>query len=416
MPGIMFVYALLRHAFSNLFRNARRSVMILLIIASSFGILYVVNCYLDQMYAGMRMGYIYGSGALQIARKGYWDVTREGYVILERNLQQKIEAWLDHHPDVEHWNREIVFQGLVGTALRSSVVNGCGVDPGKEGGYAGYVALREGEKLDETDTNTAHILIGSPLAKKLGVSAGEYVTLMATTVDGSLNLVSAQVTGIVDTYMEQMSMYFMAGSVSFIQQALQTDGIDRYLVFLKGFDDERELQRFKKDITAFIEAEHLPLEIRDWKDLNPFYFELKTLYDAIFWFVKAIIVIFVVLSIAEIISMAFFERFRELGTLRAIGQTSGEVFLMLLAEVGWYVVGGIACGLVGGYLVMTGLNAMDLQWTPPGGTSQVPFRFLVTWSSAVVPLFIVALASLVATVFPAWRSANKKVIEELRYE
>ncbi len=403
--------SLVKHAFLSLFRNKRRTIMILAILGASTMIIFMTNSYLEQMYRGMQMGYIYQSGSIQVARQGFWDVKREGDLLLDSSMVEAAEDAARADDAVTRVNRELGFQGLVGTDMRSTIFNGMGVLANNQGGYAGYILMESGNTLDAQDPEG--VIIGLPLAEKLGVSVDDYVNLMCTTVDGSMNLVSARVAGICTTGVDQADAYFCAGNLPFVQELRGTDGVDRLLIFLR---EGSVLEETRERLQARFAAAGLPLETRTWEELNPFYFDLKALYDGIFLFIKAIICILVFLSVMEIISMSFFERFRELGTLRAIGNTKGEIFLMLLFEVLFYAAIGIASGGALGALLASVLNGMNLSWTPPGSSSSVPFGFYIRAVSMISPMLTVLVASIVAAVFPALHSANKQVIEVLKYE
>ncbi|MBN1243436.1 MAG: ABC transporter permease [Spirochaetales bacterium] len=403
--------ALLSHAARNPLRNGRRSAMILVILAASTLTLFVTNMYLAQMYRGMSLGYVYQTGNLQVARRGFWDPKREGELVMERELVERAGEIARGETALVRINAELSVQGLLGTELRSTVVNGMGVEAERAGGYAGYVLVKSGFVLDSGDVEG--VIVGEPIADKLGIQAEDYVNIMATAVDGSLNLVSARVAGVVSTGMGQADAYFLAGNLDFVRQLRGTEGAERLLLFLR---EDAPLDAVAESLAERFAAEGLDLEIRTWEELNPFYFELKGLYDAIFAFIKVIIAVLVLLAVAEIVSMSFFERFRELGTLRAIGTTRGEILAMLLVEVGLYASVGVAVGASLGAGLAALLNGLGLSWTPPGSTNPVPFGFFLRWRYLASPVLIVYCASLVAALVPAIRSARMRVAEELKYE
>jgi len=407
----MKIFALVKHAFLSLFRNKRRTIMILVILGASTMMIFVTNSYLEQMYRGMKLGYIYQSGSFQIAREGFWDVKREGDLLLDVPMIESIELVTRSEKDIIRINQELGFQGLIGTETRSTILNGMGVLADNTGGYAGYVLMDSGFFLDSQDPEG--IMIGLPIAEKLGLDINDYVNLMCSTTDGALNLVTARVVGICTTGIDQADAYYCAGNLPFIQELRGTRGVDRMLVFLR---DDSDLQKVVSRLETRFSAEGLPFEIKTWEDLNPFYFDLKSLYDGIFLFIKVIICMLVFLSVMEIISMSFFERFRELGTLRAIGNTKEEIFFMLFFEVLFYAIAGIIVGGVLGVLVTSILNGMNLSWTPPGSSSSVPFGFYVRAVSMVSPVLTILGASVVAAIFPALESANKQVVDVLKYE
>lgn len=400
-----YIY-LLKQAFLNMQRNKRRSLMVLIILGASMMIVFISNSYLEQMYKGMQLGYMYQSGAFQIAHVGFWGNSKEGDLLLDSSMVSIIESELKKDASFLRANKELGFQGLLGTEKKSTVVSGMGIETGKTGGYAGFLEVKSGTTLDTYLSEG--VLIGLPIAEKLDVNVDDWASIMGTTIDGSMNLASVMVNGICSTGYSQADEYFCAANLDFIQAFRNTDGIDRLLVFL------REGSRIETSVLTlrdWIDSENLPLEIKTWEDLNPMYFELKVLYDGIFSFIRIIISILVFLSVIEIVSMTFLERFRELGTLRAIGGYKSEIFLLLLFEVIFYCTIGIIIGGSAGMVLAQFLNDLNLTWVPPGATTSVPLGFYVRARSLVSPALTILVASFFAAILPAIKCANNQVVD-----
>jgi putative ABC transport system permease protein len=121
------------------------------------------------------------------------------------------------------------------------------------------------------------------------------------------------------------------------------------------------------------------------------------------------------LGIINTLVMAILERRREIGVLKALGATDGDVGSLFFAEAG-------AMGLVGGFLGVTlgYLIGQALTWgttiylrrqdLPAVKISSVPW-----WLAASAILFAV-IVSLAAGLYPASRAAKLNPVEALRYE
>ena len=90
------------------------------------------------------------------------------------------------------------------------------------------------------------------------------------------------------------------------------------------------------------------------------------MFDVIFLFLFIIFFIIVVMSVANTMSMAVFERTREIGTLRALGLKRRGVMLLFAIESSLLgilgTVGGILLTLLGWWVV----DFFKPTWTPPG--------------------------------------------------
>jgi putative ABC transport system permease protein len=121
------------------------------------------------------------------------------------------------------------------------------------------------------------------------------------------------------------------------------------------------------------------------------------------------------LGIINTLVMAILERRREIGVLKALGATDGDVRSLFFAEAG-------AMGLLGGLLGVTlgWLIGQALTW----GTTiylrrqdlpAVKISYVPWWLAASAIVFAVAV-SLIAGLYPAGRAARLNPVEALRYE
>jgi putative ABC transport system permease protein len=114
-------------------------------------------------------------------------------------------------------------------------------------------------------------------------------------------------------------------------------------------------------------------------------------------------------------TMSFFERMREIGTIRAIGTKRHEVFLIFLSE-GLFLgllgaLAGVGLGWGFGWLI----NSADLTYVPPSSTMAVPLEVRLVLGNIWAPFLTALLSTLVSTLYPAFRAARTRVVEALRY-
>jgi ABC-type antimicrobial peptide transport system permease subunit len=114
--------------------------------------------------------------------------------------------------------------------------------------------------------------------------------------------------------------------------------------------------------------------------------------------------------------MAVYERTREIGVLKAIGASPGDIRALFVTEAALIgLLGGIV-GTVGGWLLGLGLNEgilAVLRWqkVPVEGTF-----FVVTPWLVVLALAFATVVGLLAGLYPAARAARLAPLEALRYE
>ncbi|MGA8309795.1 MAG: FtsX-like permease family protein [Terriglobales bacterium] len=121
------------------------------------------------------------------------------------------------------------------------------------------------------------------------------------------------------------------------------------------------------------------------------------------------------IGIVNTLVMAILERRREIGIMKAIGASDGDVKKLFFAEAGAMgVLGGVvgvALGWAIGHVINLGTNIyLKRQALPPESFWSVPWWLV---GAAIVFAFIV---SLVSGLYPAARAARLDPVQALRYE
>jgi len=117
------------------------------------------------------------------------------------------------------------------------------------------------------------------------------------------------------------------------------------------------------------------------------------------------------LGLMTTMSLNIMERRREIAVMRAIGATAGIVSVIVIIE-------GLAIGL------MSWIIAALAAWPISRGLGNLMVRFVFTnglhfkfeWRGLLIWLAVSLIASLVATVIPAWKTSQTTIREGLAYE
>lgn len=120
-------------ALRNVFRNRRRTLLSLLLIALGTASLFVFKGYFDFVYwrTGQDAVAIYGH--LQIADARLWDASSGGYeYLIDPGKLDRIKAILLQDPDLQNMTVRLTLSGIVGTERKSSVFLATGVEPESE--------------------------------------------------------------------------------------------------------------------------------------------------------------------------------------------------------------------------------------------------------------------------------------------
>ncbi len=105
------------------------------------------------------------------------------------------------------------------------------------------------------------------------------------------------------------------------------------------------------------------------------------------------------------------ERIRELGVLRALGLTPGQLWGQILAETACLgiLAGGLAIpvGVIMGWLLIEVINHRAFGWT---------LEMHIDGSVLVLGISLAVVAALLAGLYPAWKMSHTSPAEALRYE
>jgi putative ABC transport system permease protein len=121
------------------------------------------------------------------------------------------------------------------------------------------------------------------------------------------------------------------------------------------------------------------------------------------------------LGIINTLVMAILERRREIGVLKALGATDGDVRSLFFAEAGAMGLLGGLFGVTLGWLIGQALTWGTTIYLRRQDLPVVKISYVPWWLGASAILFAV-IVSLIAGLYPAARAARLNPVEALRYE
>ena len=141
-----------------------------------------------------------------------------------------------------------------------------------------------------------------------------------------------------------------------------------------------------------------------------------TVITVMFTLVGGIALLVATIGITNTMVMAIYERTREIGILKAMGASSGEIRQMFMMEAGCIGLIGGLIGLLLGWLAGLGLNqAIKVYFI----FRDLPMRgsfFVVTLTLALGVIVFATLIGLAAGLLPAQRAATLDPLQALRHE
>jgi putative ABC transport system permease protein len=141
--------------------------------------------------------------------------------------------------------------------------------------------------------------------------------------------------------------------------------------------------------------------------------QVLTLMDQAFRMFDVMALISIVvgsLGVINTLTMSVIERTREIGMLRAIGTTRGQIVKMVLAEA-------MLMGVIGGILGLgTGIVLARILFIGMTTMSGYRLTFILPPEGVILSFVIALIISQVAAIAPARRASKVRILEAVHYE
>ncbi|MBW8268086.1 ABC transporter permease [Caldovatus sp. SYSU G05006] len=292
-------------------------------------------------------------------------------------------------------------QALLRYGSRDVPVTIVGIDPARHARVSNIQKDMTQGRLEDLRATANGLIIGEPLARRLGVSLGD--TIAAVSPRGvalSMKVVGLFRTGI--QTLDQQQGYALLK----VNQVLQ----DRPNVV-------NQIQIRLRDVTR---AEPLARAIEarfgdrteSWEEQNKNFLTVFVIQNAVMYSVTGAILLVAAFGIFNIISTVVFEKTRDIAILKSLGFTERDIQLLFLLQGLFAGLLGAVLGCVLGALMIEGLAQVRFGVEAPSGTD----RFILArdWRIYVLASVFAMLAAGIAAVIPARRAARLDPVQIVR--
>jgi len=396
-------------ALHNIFRHKVRSFLTLSVIVFGVVGLILTGGFVEDVFIQLQESTIHSQlGHLQIYRAGYseWG-RRDPYQYMIDEPRQIIDEIVGI-PHVSDVLLRVNFSGLANNGRADLNIIGEGVQPDKEARLGTVMTITNGRQLAATDDYG--VLVGEGVARALQLKPGDYLTLLVSTTDGALNSLESEVIGIFRTFARDYDNRAVRIPLAAAQDLVGTTGIHRVVISL--------------DVTQAtdIVADHLEqelsaseYEVKTWYEIADFYRKAVGLYRSQFAVLQFIILLMVLLSVANSVNMAVYERVGEFGTMMALGDKQSDIFRLVLKENMLLGLLGAGLGVILGVVMAWAISGIGIEMPPPPNSDIGYTAYIRLVPRVIIMAFGVgAVATLLAAILPAYRVARIPVVEALR--
>ena len=255
--------------------------------------------------------------------------------------------------------------------------------------YDRIVHLRSKIVAGEARLGPGEGIVGRELADDLGVRVGDRVGLVTGTVTDSL-----RVTALVDLGVRELNRRTVIVPLRTAQNLVGLPGGATGLDLV--LNDVWAAQALASDL-----AQRFPYKVESWQEANAQLVAALRAQSISTGVIRGVVMVVVALGIASVLVVSVVQKQREIGILRAMGATRGQVMRIFLLQ-------GAIVGALGSVLGV--LLAVALIWafsTLVRGADGLPL-FAITLSArlALGIAGVATLCGVLAAVAPARRAAN----------
>ncbi len=450
----------MRHAWKlalrNLSRNRRRNAVTGLAIALGYAGIVLLGGYAVRVERLLRASSVYlqRAGHLSIYARGGLEraEAKPSAYTLRPEAVEAIEAALHADPRVEFTGRYLLGGGIAGNGCDAFPFRALGVDleaerrilahPEVRSAVAALARPRAGRALVEVDPASAPVALATRLARAIGkwpaegvttppavppgaldcdapgregIGADPFVQLAARTHDGSLGLSDAWVAGVFQAPTTEADKSALVAGLETLQRVYDTDRVTYVAAFLR---DAHQAAFVAEDLADKLAEANLDVSIYRYDDpkANAYYVGTVEFVGSLVGFIGILVASVVALSVLNAMTLAILERTRELGTLRSIGFTRGQLRALFLREAAALVSIALAAGLALGLAAAWAVNAAKIPFEPPGVGGKIQLLItpdLAISAAAAAVLLALSLAATLVTVRRKVRAPVAALVSEV---
>jgi lipoprotein-releasing system permease protein len=334
-------------------------------------------------------------------------------------LQQK----LTQHPQVLASAPFVLSQVLLaqGEDMRGAVVRG--IDPAQEVLVTDAVALMRPEVLSQLQADSFGVVLGSELARALGVKVGERITLVApggqVTPAGVVpRLKQLTVVGLLDSGHFEYDASLALLHIEDAQRIFRLEGPNGLRVKLK---DAQLARQVAAELSPLLGDDVM---VRDWTRANRSWFAAVQIEKRMMFIILTLIVAVAAFNLVSTLVMTVTDKRADIAILRTLGASPASIMGIFVVQGALVGVIGTLSGLGLGLLVAFNIGSIVPAIENALGASFLPKDiYLISrmpsdpqWAD-IGPVVIIALVlALVATLYPSWRASRIDPAEALRHE
>jgi len=399
----------LKIAFRNVTRHKLRSILSLCMIAGAVTSMIIFRGF--SQYSLDSLKHIAAEnqfGHMQIGKVKYWSPGAESRKERMFNLSQ-IEHIKTKNPSIENISGRLSFFGLISNGELSVGGKIIGIDTINEPKFAKSMAIKAGNFFQSNDSLQA--MIGNLLAKQMNVKTGDSITVLTNTIDGVMNAMDLEVSGIFSAGIDEIDSQVIYIPLKTSQRILDTDDVDTGVL---RFNKLEEAELISSKISNDLKANDPSMMNKTWRELAVLFRQVEKFYGVQNRIIEAILFALMFLGILNTVSMTVVERTGEIGTLRSLGESRGDIIKQFLLESFLVSIVGLFAGVGLSLLLIQVIHAANIVTEMPGASTPFQIQIIFLYSAVFYSSLLAVVTATFATYLPALRASKMDIVDALR--
>ncbi|MCM8833080.1 MAG: ABC transporter permease, partial [Candidatus Omnitrophica bacterium] len=276
-----------------------------------------------------------------------------------------------------------------------------GIDPERELKVTNIKNFIKKGKYEDIENG---IILGKELANELGVDVNDFISIILGFTPRERIL---KVVGIVEygVYSFDVSMGFVS-----LKNLIEIYGIDRVHGVGIKINDIYRTPIVSKEVKKILKEEY---NISTWIEKNKILFSAIALEKKAMAIILSLIVIVASFNILSTLMISVYRKVKEIGILKAIGLTSGEIKKIFLYQGIYLGIKGLIFGMIFGFLIASFLKKYNFITIPEFvyDISKLPIE--ITFFDIIWIFLLVIFVSCIASIYPAQRASKLNPAEAI---
>ena len=308
-----------------------------------------------------------------------------------------------------------------GEDMRGAIARG--IDPLQEGLVTDTVAAMPAQVLAQLQPGAFGVVLGSELARALGVKVADQVTLVApggqVTPAGVVpRLKQLTVVSLLDSGHYEYDASLALLHIEDAQRIFRLSGPNGLRVKLQDAQLARDVAN------QLIPVLGEDVTVRDWTRANRTWFAAVQIEKRMMFIILTLIVAVAAFNLVSTLVMTVTDKRADIAILRTLGASPASIMGIFVVQGALVGVIGTLSGLALGLLVAFNIGSIVPAIENALGASFLPQDiYLISrmpsdpqWAD-IGPVVVIALVlALVATLYPSWRASRVDPAEALRHE